>query len=359
MISLLVFTLLAAAPKGELAFVGGDPGAAARVHVVSIPGGTPRTIGPDHVLGTPAWSPDGTRIAFAVEAGGGSRIYLCTAEGQEGRFIDHAQRTNRGPVWSPDGTRIAYTAGTGLDAQIVVASVESGVETVWGGGRTSLSDPIWVEHSLLDRIFERLGTGGRPDFLPAVVSTDPAASDATIVAVGLAGTAGALTTDLFLVSEGEAAAFMEGLQPSKGVYEEFAPSATREALAFESNDGGDREIFVLTRRGAWDISNDPAADWRPVWSPDSKWIAFESFRRGTRGIFRCHQRSSRVLRVVSDRAADCWGAAWSPDSEWIAYATDKDGPPSVWVTHASGEEDPVRVSPEGMAAALPAWRPAE
>lgn len=359
MISLLVFTLLAAAPEGEVAFVGGEPGAPARVHIISIPGGAPRAIGPEHVLDAPAWSPDGTRIAFTVEAGGGSRIYLCTAEGKEGRLIDHAQRNNREPVWSPDGTRIAYTAGTGLDAEIVVASAESGVETVWGGGRTSLMHPIWVEHSLLDRIFERLGTGGRPDFLPAVVSADPVTSGATIVAVGLVGTPGALTTDLFFVSESEAIAFMDDLQPSDGVYEEFAPAATRDALAFESNDGGDREIFVLTRRGAWDISNDPAADWRPVWSPDGKWIAFESFRRGTRGIFRCHQRSSRVLRVVADDAADCWGAAWSPDSEWIAYATDKEGAPSVWVTHASGDEEPVRLSPEGMTAAMPAWRPAK
>lgn len=359
MISLLVFTLLAA-PEGELAFVGGEPGVPARIHLVSIPGGVPRAIGPDHALDAPVWSPDGTRIAFTVEAGGGSRIYLCTAEGNEGRFIDHAQRVNRGPVWSPDGTRIAYTAGTGLDAQIVVAAADSGVETAWGGGRTSLMNPVWVEHSLLDRIFERLGTDGRPDFLPAVVSTDSTVtSPAAIIAVGLVGTHDALTTDLFLVSESEAAPFMKDLQPSQGIYEEFAPSATHDALAFESNDGGDREVFVLTRRGAWDISNDPAADWRPVWSPDGKWIAFESFRRGTRGIFRCHQRSSRVHRVVSDRAADCWGAAWSPDSEWIAYATDKDGVPAVWLTHASGDEEPVRVSPEGMEAAMPAWRPAK
>jgi len=355
MIPFLALVFAMAVPTGEVAFVGGEPGAPARVHIVSTQGGAARPVGPEHVLGAPTWSPDGARIAFAVEAGGGSRIYVCTADGADGRFIDHAQRANRGPVWSPDGRRIAYTAGSGLDAQIMVASMDSGVETAWGGGRTSLMDPIWAHHSLLDRLFERLGTGGRPDFLPPVVSGNDSA--ATIIAVGLVGTPGAITTDLFLVSTSEAAPFAEELLPSPGTYEEFAPAATRDALAFESNDGGDREVFVLTRRGAWDISNDAAADWSPVWSPDGKWIAFESFRRGTRGIFRCHQRSSRVLRVVSDRTADCWAPAWSPDSQWIAFATDTAGAPGVWIVDADGEEDPVRVSPDGMAASLPAWRP--
>ncbi len=352
MLLLLTLMLAAANPSGEIAFVGGE---SARVHITAVAGGEPRAIGPEHVLGAPAWSPDGARLAFSVEAGGGSRIYICGADGSEGRYIDHAHRANLGPVWSPDGTHIAYTAGTGLDTQVMVVAIQSGLETPWGGERTSLMNPVWAPRALLDRIFERLGTNGRPSFLPSVLSENSAPP--VLIAVGLAGAPGAMTTDLFFVSETEAVVFAEDLLPSEGVYEEFAPAATRDALAFESNDGGDREIFVLTRRGAWDLSNDPAADWNPVWSPDGKWIAFESFRRGTRGIFRCHQRSSRILRVAADRSADCWGATWSPDSDWIAYVTDKTGAPSIWITPADGEEDAVRLTPEGMTASFPAWRP--
>jgi TolB protein len=54
----------------------------------------------------PAWSPDGTRIAFRFERNGDPEIWLMNADGS-GR---HRLTRGLSPAWSPDGSRIAYAS---------------------------------------------------------------------------------------------------------------------------------------------------------------------------------------------------------------------------------------------------------
>ena len=55
----------------------------------------------------PAWSPDGSRIAFASPSeDGGSAIYVIETAGGSGVFV----APGSDPVWAPDGSRIAFTA---------------------------------------------------------------------------------------------------------------------------------------------------------------------------------------------------------------------------------------------------------
>lgn len=56
---------------------------------------------------SPAWSPDSTRIAYETNRGGNTGIGVIRADGTEGRQITTDQGV--APVWSPDGTRIAYS----------------------------------------------------------------------------------------------------------------------------------------------------------------------------------------------------------------------------------------------------------
>ena len=59
----------------------------------------------------PAWSPDGTKIAFAslhlTGNGGYSEIFVMNPDGSDQRRLTES-KYDRSPTWSPDGTKIAF-----------------------------------------------------------------------------------------------------------------------------------------------------------------------------------------------------------------------------------------------------------
>ena len=56
----------------------------------------------------PAWSPNGSEIAFTSSRSGSPQIYVMDAEGANLRRVTFEGDYNDGAAWSPDGTRIAY-----------------------------------------------------------------------------------------------------------------------------------------------------------------------------------------------------------------------------------------------------------
>jgi hypothetical protein len=97
-----------------------------------------------NVIGQPAWSADGAKLAFQRDDG----IYVATGPGQESRL---AAALNPGPpAWSHDGKRIAYAvlsvafvaAADGTSAPVAVANALSGIRTPsWSADDTRLLLP--------------------------------------------------------------------------------------------------------------------------------------------------------------------------------------------------------------------------
>lgn len=75
-----------------------------------------------------AWAPDGKRIAVSYL----DRIWTMNPDGRQARPLaaSSADAVEREPAWSRDGTRLAFAANTGEGFDIVVASVKTGVSAV-------------------------------------------------------------------------------------------------------------------------------------------------------------------------------------------------------------------------------------
>jgi Ca2+-binding RTX toxin-like protein len=67
----------------------------------------------------PAWSPDGTRIAYESTHSDNSEIWVMSAEGTgEPVNVSNDPAWDSEPAWSPDGTQITFTRGQGDSGDI-------------------------------------------------------------------------------------------------------------------------------------------------------------------------------------------------------------------------------------------------
>jgi len=121
---------------------GWTEGRAHHISVVGLDGADPvQLTDGDHEDEWPAWSPDGTTIAFTSarhpdwDRGTANDVFTVPADGGEPRRITGTDGGHLAPVWSPDGTRVAYLFYPGefddpRHARLAVVDVASGARSV-------------------------------------------------------------------------------------------------------------------------------------------------------------------------------------------------------------------------------------
>ena len=98
----------------------------------------------DDVIMSPAWSPDGRRLAFASIRDGKSEIYVYELADGTRRRISQQKGINGSPAWSPDGRSLAVTLSFTGSPDIYVIDVSSGERRRVTDSRSIDTEPTWA-----------------------------------------------------------------------------------------------------------------------------------------------------------------------------------------------------------------------
>jgi len=108
-------------------------------------------------------------------------------------------------------------------------------------------------------------------------------------------------------------------------------------IAFGTNRDGNDEIYVMNGDGTGliNLTNNPASDNAPVWSPDGTQLVFESNRDGNLELYVMNANGSGQTNLTNNPTEDLQ-PAWSHDGKQIAFSSDRNGNHEIYVMNADG-----------------------
>ncbi len=129
------------------------------------------------------------------------------------------------------------------------------------------------------------------------------------------------------------------------------------SIAFVSERDGNKEIYVMKADGTQQINltHHPADDGTPAWSPDGVSIAFSSYRDGNWELYVMDAGGSNPKRLTQHNAADL-APSWSPDGKKIVFQSNRDG---NWELYGIGRDGTglERLTSDAATDSAPAWSP--
>jgi Tol biopolymer transport system component len=134
-----------------------------------------------------------------------------------------------------------------------------------------------------------------------------------------------------------------------------ATNAPTGRIAFAMGGQAHEDIYAVNADGSGlvRLTDDPAADFDPSWSPDGRRIAYRHEDEQSGQIYVMNADGSEQRNLTRRRGLD-YSPAWSPDGKKIAFGSVRNGKATIWVMRpdGSGRKQLSRVYGE-----YPAWSP--
>jgi dipeptidyl aminopeptidase/acylaminoacyl peptidase len=269
--------------------------------------GPPRLlIGSPKSDNTPRWAPDGRHIAFISMRNSGGDLFVADADGNNVRQVTKLPAGVQPPmIYSPDGSRIAFVSDVKIGRE---TPVNLHLETRllyrhWDEWRDSARHHVFVVNAA--------GGGDPTDLTPGDFDSPPTQAEDAAIA--------------------------------------FTPDS-RELTFVSNREGNDREAFT-TNSDVWSVpvaggaarklTQNPAADAQPVFTPDGKSMIVRAQRRA--GF-----ESDRWYLDVYDRASGAKRTVFeAPDLSVGDFTLSRDGATIVFTATSHGADNLYRVPVAG------------
>jgi len=268
--------------------------------------GLRRLTAADGYDGAPCWSPDGGTIAFVSDRDGTAQVWTIAVDGGEAVKLTDIATGAGGPVWSPDGASILVTSDVhpACTDQACNAEAEKAFAERVVKAR--------VIESLLYRHWNHWREGKRSHVLLVPVDggevTDLTPGDFDVPPLSLGS-----RHDYTFSPDGAEVCFVKN---------------TDAMIATSTNN----DLFVVPTNGghAVRLTDSPANDNSPHYSPDGRFIAYRAMSRpgfeADRYVLTLYDRATNRTRpLTADLDRSVGRMAWSVDSKKIFFCVQDEG----------------------------------
>ena len=386
-----------------------------RLKRIAASGGTIDTLAPAPTGRGGAWA--GETIIFSPTPASG--LYQIPASGGEVRpltqlNVDRGDTSHRFPVFLPDGRHfLAFVQGISEGANILLGSID-GKENrmvLFADGGVSFAPPdtvLFVRDRALRaqrmdmKTFRMIG---EPTPLAEKVQASSSLNFANFsvstngLLTYLSSASATLTVMTFFDATGKQLGSVGG--PAEQFDPRVAPDGHAVACS-RADTNGNNDVWAvdLRRNVATRVTFSPANEYGPVWSPDSKLVAYSSFDRSPGDLFVKRVEGTgpgepllvdkrrkiasqwtadgkyiiyhalapgstwdvealsiadkKIIRLVHGPASEVLGCV-SPDGHWLAYASDESGKTEIYVQAFPDEGGRWQIS--GGGGTMPMWNP--
>ena len=135
------------------------------------------------------------------------------------------------------------------------------------------------------------------------------------------------------------------------------PLGTGGSVVFAMKQAGNQDIYAISigQQEPIRLTNHPANDRDPAWSPDGSKVAFASQRSGNWDIYILDLRDGALTQLTIQTGYDA-NPSWSPDGEWLVYESYQNENLDVYVVNVVGGK-PIRLTEHESPDFAPAWSP--